>query len=132
MKPKNTESHLELLLKRQLRMSGVRMPVREYRFAAETVGTGPGVRARLLMQGLKDWRFDFAWPDLKFAVEIEGVTPSGGRHQRIYGFLEDISKYHAGLDLGWTIYRTSGVLIVQGKALNLIEKIINSGVRRAD
>ena len=39
-------------------------PDREYRFAAMAVGgTGAGVKERLRKARLRDWRFDFAWPD---------------------------------------------------------------------
>ena len=31
------------------------------------------------------WRFDFCWPERKVAVEIEGLTPDSGRHQRVRG-----------------------------------------------
>ena len=31
------------------------------------------------------WRFDFAWPAERVAVEIEGVHGGGGRHQRVDG-----------------------------------------------
>lgn len=123
-KPKLYESHLERLLQQQLDLSEIDGYEREYRFILDHVGTGPGVRHRIKQAGFKDWRFDFAWPNLQFAVEIEGATPSGGRHQRIYGFLDDIEKYHVAIDMGWTVYRTSGPLIINGKALQLIEKMV--------
>ena len=71
------------------------------------------------------WRFDFAWPALLFAVEVEGATPAGGRHQKMGGFLSDLDKYHAAMELGWTVYRTSGPLIRNGRAAELIRKLID-------
>jgi hypothetical protein len=88
------------------------------------MGIEPGIRRRLKEAGLKDWRFDMAWPAFNFAVEIEGVTPQGGRHQRIQGFKNDIEKYHAAMDLGWNVYRTTGHMISSGRAVSLIEKMI--------
>lgn len=121
-------SALEQELVFQLKALKVPMPVLEFRFAADIVGPGPGVRDRLNVAGLKDWRFDMAWPAIKFAVEIEGATPQGGRHQRMLGFIEDIEKYHTAMDLGWNLYRTSGPLIADGRAVQLIEKLLtNSG-----
>ena len=55
----------------------------------------------------RKWRFDFAFPDQKVAVEIEGVTYSGkgGRHQRAQGYEKDCVKYNeANLD-GWCLLR---------------------------
>jgi hypothetical protein len=115
------ESKLESLLAFQLRALKVADPQREYRFAAEQVGgTGKGLRKRLSDKGLKDWRFDFAWPDQKFAVEVEGGGWTNGRHTRGKGFSDDLIKYHAAMEAGWTIYRCDGQLIRTGKAIILI------------
>lgn len=68
------------------------------------------------------WRADFVFPAAKFMVEIEGVTPSGGRHQRIGGFLADLEKYHAAHMAGWTVYRCSPAMVKSGAALLAIER----------
>ncbi len=47
------------------------------------------------------WRFDFAWPQIKLAVEIEGR----GRHQSFVGFNKDIEKYNEAVRLGWRVLR---------------------------
>lgn len=54
---------------------------------------------------VRQWAFDFAWPRFRLAVEIEGLTAQGGRHQRIDGFRKDAEKYEAATLLGWRIYR---------------------------
>ena len=88
---------------------GILAPVREYRFAAMSCGgTGPGVRARLEAANLSDWRFDFAWPAVQVAVEVEGGVWSGGRHVRPAGFLEDVRKYNIAAMMGWTVLRATG------------------------
>lgn len=38
------------------------------------------------------WRFDWAWPDQRVALEIDGGVWSGGRHTRGAGFREDMEK----------------------------------------
>lgn len=95
----------------------------EYRFAAEYVGTGKGTRQRLIDAGLRDWRFDFAWPKLwlKFAVEIEGGGWIGGRHTRGKGFADDLLKYHHAHQLGWIIYRCDVKMVENGLAIQAIE-----------
>ena len=46
----------------------------------------------------RQWRFDFAWPLEKVAVEIEGLLFDGkARHQTVSGFLGDAEKYEAAL-----------------------------------
>ena len=72
-------------------------PVREYRFDA-----------------VRLWRFDFAWPAERVAVEIEGVHGGGGRHQRVDGFLADCEKYEAALAQGWRVYRVPGQWVLRG------------------
>ena len=123
----STMSALESLLAAQLHFIKAPVPVREYRFAAEHVGLGPGIKKRLAEARLQDWRFDFAWPEYMFAVEVEGVTVQGGRHQRIGGFKDDIEKYHSALAMGWVVYRTTDFLIKSGATLALIEKRLQGG-----
>ena len=53
------------------------------------------------------WRFDVAFPERKIALEIEGITKGGGRHQRIVGFEDDIEKYLNAQALGWRIVRVT-------------------------
>jgi hypothetical protein len=117
-------SKLEDTLLLQMRAVGLPEPVRELRFAAEYVGKGKGLRERLAAAGLKDWRFDFAWPDLMFAVEVEGGTWVSGRHNRGAGFEADAIKYGEAMRLGWAVYRCTTGIIKSGQAVELIEALI--------
>jgi len=51
------------------------------------------------------WRIDFAWPDIKLAIEIEGGIFTKGRHTRATGFLGDIVKYNSLQESGWALLR---------------------------
>lgn len=118
-------SKLEAALALQIRACKLPEPEPEYRFGAMAAGgPGKGLRARLAEVGLKDWRFDFAWPELMLAVEVEGGGWIKGRHNTGTGFLEDLKKYGAAQRLGWTIYRTAGELIASGEAVKTIEQLI--------
>lgn len=54
---------------------------------------------------IRKWRFDFAHLKSKVAIELEGGVYSFGRHNRAEGFLEDMEKYNAALELGWKVFR---------------------------
>lgn len=55
------------------------------------------------------WRFDFAWPDARVAVEIDGGqwARGGGRHNRD----SDREKLNEAAALGWRVLRFSGQMI---------------------
>lgn len=53
----------------------------------------------------RKWRFDYAFPPYKVAVEIEGGVWIRGRHTRGKGYTEDIKKYNAAVVLGWRVIR---------------------------
>jgi very-short-patch-repair endonuclease len=75
---------------------------------------------------LRRWRFDFAFPDVKLAVEVEGGTWAGGRHNRGAGMAEDMNKYNAATLAGWRVLRYTTEMVQSGTAiddvLNLIGK----------
>ena len=129
--PRMAISKLERNLSMQLNLSELPSPETEYKFAREVVGDHPGVRKRLAQMELKDWRFDFAWPNLRLAVEVEGGQWNRGRHTRGKGFDEDLEKYDAAARLGWFVYRCNGKMIDSGRAIESIRMIIkmNRGQR---
>ena len=53
----------------------------------------------------RKWRFDFAWPNKKIAVEIEGGIWTQGAHVRGNHFVSDMEKYNAAAKLGWFVFR---------------------------
>ena len=86
--------------------SGIPAPVPEYRFGAmASGGPGKGLRERLKASGLQDWRMDYAWPEERVALEVEGAVWTGGRHTRGAGFSEDLRKYNAAGSMGWIVLR---------------------------
>ena len=52
----------------------------------------------------RKWRWDFAWPDIKLAVEIQGGGQNG-RHSSIAGMTGDCDKYNAAVSLGWRVLK---------------------------
>lgn len=88
------KSYLEDIIYNRIHYARFPLPIREYRFAPP-----------------RRWRFDFAWPDLKLAVEAEGGVWSRGRHTRGSGFVNDSIKYNEAAKMGWTVlkYTTSTI-----------------------
>jgi very-short-patch-repair endonuclease len=66
----------------------------------------------------RKFRFDFAFPDAKLAVEIEGGIWRGGRHCRGTGFENDCIKYSEAAILGWRIIRATTEQVMSGQAIN--------------
>jgi len=54
---------------------------------------------------IRKWRFDYAWPTQKVAVEIEGGIWTRGAHVRGKHYLSDMGKYNEAAKLGWRVFR---------------------------
>ena len=70
------------------------------------------------------WRFDFAWPEYRVAVECEGGIWSQGRHVRGLGFQRDCTKYNEAAVLGWIVIRVTRRHIEDGRALVWIRRAL--------
>lgn len=51
----------------------------------------------------RKWRFDFAWPSVKVAVEIQGGGFRRGKHTRGVGQQNDMDKLNEAQRLGWIV-----------------------------
>lgn len=71
------------------------------------------------------WRFDYALPAYKIAVEVEGGVWTGGRHIRPKGFLGDIEKYNTAALLGWRVFRTTPDKLMSNDTLLLLKNAIS-------
>ncbi len=72
----------------------------------------------------RKWRFDFAWPQFKIAVECEGGAWTGGRHTRGAGFVADCEKYNAAAMRGWLVFRFTGNMINSRTAIDVLNEVI--------
>lgn len=105
-----SKSNLEETLLFQIQVLGLPAPIREFRW-----------------HPTRRWRFDFAWPSILIAVEVEGGTWSGGRHVRGGGFEADCEKYNEAALAGWIVLRVTGSMIKEGRAIRLIERALGAG-----
>jgi len=66
----------------------------------------------------RGWRFDWAHPGSKAAIELQGGVYTQGRHTRGQGYERDAEKLNAAQLLGWKVfYVTSGMLRRDPKGL---------------
>lgn len=70
----------------------------EHKFDQPSQLLGHEVPARL-------WRFDFAIPAYKIAIEYEGIFSEKSGHTTIKGFVKDVQKYNRAAELGWKVIR---------------------------
>ena len=55
----------------------------------------------------RKWRFDYACPELKIAIEVDGGIFIGGRHSGGVGQLKDFEKGNAACAMGWYVFHTT-------------------------
>lgn len=89
------------LLLLQLKSNGLPAPIAEYRF-----------------HPTRKWRFDFAWPKEKIAIEVDGggFKFGGGKHMQP----RDLEKLNTATSLGWKVYRFTPAMITKGQAIKFI------------
>lgn len=74
----------------------------------------------------RKWRFDYALPEHKIAVEVEGGVWTGGRHTSPKGFLNDMEKYNTATIMGWRVLRTVPDELCSNATLNMIRESIKN------
>jgi very-short-patch-repair endonuclease len=72
----------------------------------------------------RKFRLDFAFPEQKVAVEVEGGTWIAGRHSRGSTMAKDMAKYNRGTILGWRILRYSTEMVTAGTAIDEVLEIL--------
>jgi len=83
----------------------------------------PEARREYRFHPKRMWRLDFAWPEQKIGVEIEGGVWTGGRHSTGVGFTLDCEKYAEAMCLGWTILRVTGSQVQNGQAIDWLMRV---------
>jgi hypothetical protein len=97
----------ELAFAKLLELRGLPAPETEHRF-----------------HDTRRWRFDYAWPFARVALEVEGGVWTGGRHNRAAGFLKDIEKYNNAALLGWMVVRCTPKDLATQKTVELLEAVL--------
>ena len=70
------------------------------------------------------WRFDYAIPSHRIAIEIDGGVWQIGRHNRPKGYIADLDKFNNAAALGWRVLKFTPQQQFTMKALRLIKEAI--------
>lgn len=89
------------------KLYGLPAPVPEFRF-----------------HDVRRWRLDWAWPDLKVALEIHGGIHRRGRHTRGVGFEGDRDKMNEATLAGWLVIESSTSQMLKGQGMAWIQRAI--------
>lgn len=108
MSPRRAESDLERALLFGIKALKLPVPVEQYQF-----------------HPVRKWRFDFAWPALMVACEVEGGTWSNGAHVRGRHFESDCEKGNEAACMGWLVLRVTGDMVEDGRAANFLKRLLS-------
>lgn len=74
----------------------------------------------------RKWLFDFAWPDVKLAVEVQGgIWMKHGAHNTGTAITRDAEKGNEAALLGWMVLHVTREHIEEGQALTWIRRALD-------
>ena len=95
----------EDMLALHMMLSGLPAPERQYPFAKPE----------------RRWQADFAWPDQRLIVEVDGGLWTGGGHSTGTGRMRDMERDNWCVLHGWRVLRFSTAQARDGSAIPVIE-----------
>jgi very-short-patch-repair endonuclease len=101
----------------------------QFHWQLASVGLAAGLEREHKFHPTRRWRLDFAWPDHKLAVEIDGGIWANGRHNRGAGIEADCQKYLAATLLGWRIIRATPDMVKSGELIKPLSELLNVPIR---
>lgn len=75
------------------------------------------------------WRFDFAYPACRVAVELHGGLWSSGAHVRPIGVQRDLQKHNAAVVLGWRLlyFSTDDLSNDPETCIDMVRQLLSRG-----
>jgi hypothetical protein len=70
------------------------------------------------------WRFDWAWPDSRVALEVQGGLFSGGRHSRGPALLKEHEKLNRAACLGWRVLFTIPQNLCMRETVEMVKEAV--------
>jgi very-short-patch-repair endonuclease len=79
----------------------------------------PEPEAEYKFHATRKFRFDFAWPEHRLALEVDGgqFAPGGGRHAKD----TDRAKLNLAAILGWRVMRYSPQMLLEDPAACIVQ-----------
>lgn len=72
------------------------------------------------------WRFDFAIPQHRLAIEVEGgVWGKKSRHTTATGYTADLNKYNNAIFHDWRVLRYTTDMVRSGQAIDEIGRLLD-------
>jgi hypothetical protein len=71
----------------------------------------------------RKFKFDWAFPDEKIAIEYEGIFSKKSRHTGVIGYSKDTTKYNLAVIDGWKVLRYTA--LNTSELLNDIKELMN-------
>jgi hypothetical protein len=98
----------------------------------------PEPKSEFIFHDFRKWRFDWAWPAERIALEIDGGAwgkrnafgemLAAGRHTRGAGFLEDMCKMNEAAILGYKVIHCQPDDVDSGAVFELLKRAFNHEV----
>lgn len=78
---------------------------------------------------VRKWAMDFAWPDRRFAVEVDGAVFAAARygHTSATGIRRDYERDAAALALGWVVFRITSEMIERQDTIDIVRRWVGDG-----
>jgi very-short-patch-repair endonuclease len=86
----------------------------------------PGWVAEHRFHPPRRWKFDFANPALKVAIEVDGGCWIGGRHSRGSGQTKDMEKGNQACVDGWFVCHFTPQHIKDGTLVTIMRQLIEA------
>ncbi len=101
-------------------------PTIDYRQVALSKLTSAEVVSEYRFHPTRMWRFDYALPFFRIAIEVEGGVWTRGRHTRPKGFLGDVEKYNTAATMGWHVLRATPESLLTHTFIETIKQTITN------
>ena len=73
----------------------------------------------------RKWRFDFAWPEQRVALEVQGgIHMAKSGHNTASGITRDCEKANEAVVLGWKVLSVTADQIRDGSAVDWLRRLM--------